>query len=332
MMKRAFLPLAVFSAALLPISACKSQNEAPPASIAPRKVVKAWWPAWDTFQIGARRAEGATTRTTFLQKADYSSALQAFKAGEVDAATLTIYEAIEAIDSGLPIKIALLLDYTMGSDGVVAKRALKSIKDLKGKRVGTEVGTVAHFTLLKSLEKAGLEASEVTITNYTLEELQKAFIEGKVDAIGIYEPYMSKMVKEGDGHIVFSSREIPRAICDVLFVHERVVRESPETIQHWISAWSAALAQRREKPEQHLALLSQLNGTPIADNRTALEGIFLTDVRENRMAFGTADRPGYLLEALQQMHDFMLEQGVIKKRLSLKAALYFEGIQRFPQQ
>ena len=81
-----------------------------------------------------------------------------------------------------------------------------------------------------------------------------------------------------------------------------------------------------------LALLSQLNGTPVADNRAVLEGIFLTDLRENRMAFGTADKPGYLLDALQQMHDFMLEQGVIKKRLSLKDALYFEGIQRFPQQ
>ncbi len=122
-------------------------------------IAKAWWPAWDTFQIGAKQREETVKsfRTMFSQSEDMVSALNDFKTGKADAATLTIYEAILAASEGVPLKIVLLLDYTTGSDGVVAKKSVRSLNDLKGKRIGVEQGTIAHFTTLKALEKAGFD-------------------------------------------------------------------------------------------------------------------------------------------------------------------------------
>ena len=186
-------------------------------------VSKAWWPVWDTFQIGVNRREKTkkSFQTTFNQTQDYGPALEEFKKENVDASTLTIYEAIEAASTGADIKIVLLLDYTVGSDGLVAKKQINTLLDLKGKRIGIERGTIAHFTVLKALEQAGLEQSEVEFVNLGTEALQDAFINNEIDAAGIYEPYMSNMVRNGNGHIVFSSKEIPRAICDVLLLRNR---------------------------------------------------------------------------------------------------------------
>lgn len=294
-------------------------------------IAKAWWPVWDTFQIGIRQREklNKSFQTTFIQAEDYVSALNDFQTGNVDAATLTIYEAILAASKGVPLRIILLLDYTTGSDGVVAKKSIRSLTDLKGKHVGVEQGTIAHFTLLKALEKAGLDTTEVQLVNLNLDELKQAFLHDKVEAVGTYEPYISELVHQGDGHVIFSSQEIPRAICDVLFVREKIARDHPEVIDHWIKAWNDALNFKGSEPENYTRTLNRLNGTPIPDIKEAFKGIFFTNLAENRLALGTSDKPGYLLESMREMQEFMLKQGVIQQRLHLQDLIEFEGIQRF---
>lgn len=295
------------------------------------KITKAWWPVWDTFQIGVNQREEAkkSFKTSFIQKEDYVPALEEFQKDGIDAATLTIYEAILAASQGIPLKIVLLLDYSTGSDGLVVKNNIQSLLDLKGKRIGVQEGTIAHFTVLKALEKAGLDKTEVHIKNLDLDSLQQAFLHNEIDAAAIYEPYMSDMARQGNGHILFSSREIPRYICDVLFVKEAVARDHPDVIDHWIECWNDALNFKRKSPDEYFRMLNRLNGTPIPDLKESFNGIFFTNMAENRIAFGNFDRPGYLLESLQKIEKFMLEQGIIKKTLQLKGLIEFEGIQRF---
>ena len=228
-----------------------------------------------------------------------------------------------AASSGVKLKIVLLLDYTVGSDGVVAKNNIASIQDLKGKRIGVEKGTIAHFTLLKFLEKAGLSLDEVNLKYYDLNSLQEAFLENKVDAVSLYEPYMSTLIEKGNGHLIFSSKEIPRSICDILFVKEDVVRKNPGLIDHWIASWGLAIKMMDH--ENYLENLSHLNGTPKGNLEESLKGIFFTNMAENNMAFGTKNKPGYLLESLKEMEDFMIEQNVLKKRLPLKSMIRFKA-------
>ena len=297
-------------------------------------IAKAWWPAYETFQIGVRQRETAESspRTTFLQREEIVPALEAFQSGEADAATLTIYEAILAVSRGVPLKIVLLLDYTTGSDGLVAKNRIRSLLDLKGKRIGVQEGTIAHFTVLKALEKAGLDRTEVKLVNLNLDALQQAFLHDEVDAAGIYEPYMSNLARQGGGHVVFSSAEIPRAICDVLFVKEPLARDHPGVIDHWIQAWNDALNLKGSNPENYLRSLNQLNGTPVPDLREFFKGIFFTNLAENRRAFGTHDSPGYLLTSLREMERFMFEQGVIEQRVPIEDLIDSGGIRRFFEQ
>ncbi len=294
-------------------------------------IAKALWPAWETFQIGVQQREGSKRnfKTTFLQKKDIVSALSEFQRGKADAATLTIYEAILAASQGIPLKIVLLLDYTIGSDGMVARKSIRSLLELKGRRIGVEKGTIGHFTVLKALEKAGLDKTEVQLVNLDLNALQQAFLDNKVDAIGIYEPYMSNLASQGNGHILFSSREIPRAICDVLFVKEAIASEHPDVIDHWVEAWNEALNFKSSEPDNYGRTLSRLNGTPVSKIKESAKGIFFTSLAENQMAFGNRDREGYLVESLREMERFMLRQGVIQQGVNLKDLIEFKGIQRF---
>ena len=142
------------------------------------KISKNWWPASDTFQLGISEYEESNDyiNTTFIQKDNINSALNEFLNGNADGTALTIYEMLIANSRGLPIKIVLLLDYTIGSDGIVAKNNINSIVELKRKKIGVEKGTISHFTVLKALEKAGLEQTEVELIYLNLNELIDALM------------------------------------------------------------------------------------------------------------------------------------------------------------
>ena len=98
-------------------------------------VVKNWWPACDTFQVGVEQTEKAkkSFRTQFVTEQDLGSVLNVFKAGKADAAAMTIYEAILAASEGKTLKIVLLLDYTTGSDGLVPDFRLDSVRAIQNR-------------------------------------------------------------------------------------------------------------------------------------------------------------------------------------------------------
>jgi NitT/TauT family transport system substrate-binding protein len=110
-----------------------------PAPMRAFRIAKNSWPTWDTFRMAVRERErrGGEYRTEFLQTHDFVRALRLVEEGKADGATLTIYEAIQAAARGCPLKIVLLLDYTVGSDGVVAREEVGSLLELKGRRCGS---------------------------------------------------------------------------------------------------------------------------------------------------------------------------------------------------
>lgn len=331
-MKKWTVILAAAAAGLIGLMLLVREWSAPPAT-QPRTftVATSSWPAWDTFRMGVRRRERDVEefQTRFIQEKSYTGALDTFREPETDAATLTIYEALQVASQGTPIEIVLLLDYTTGSDALVAKTDIRTLTDLKGASIGVEKGTIAHFTALKALEKAGLRREDVTLTHLPLDMLQQAFIEGRVDAAGTYEPYLSRLISEGDGHALFTSDEIPREICDVLFVKERVIRNNPDIVDHWIEAWSDVQSYRTKRRDSWLQTLSDTSGTPVAQLEDSLNGIYIANMPENRRAFGMTGETGYLDESLRQMQDFMHDQGVIDHRVPVGRLLYPDGVRRF---
>ena len=107
------------------------------------------------------------------------------------------------------------------------------------------------------------------------------------------------------------------------------MRDHPDVIDHWIEAWNDVLNFKGREPENYLRTLNRLNGTPISDLKESFKGIFFTNLAENRRAFGTKENPGYLLDSLEEMEDFMFRQGIIQQHVPLEGLIDGEGIRRF---
>ena len=71
-----------------------------------------------------------------------------------------------------------------------ADRGIERVTDLKGKRVGTTFGTIAHFYLGRFLNLNGLNITDVTLVDLkTPAEWVNAVVDGDVDAVATAQPY-----------------------------------------------------------------------------------------------------------------------------------------------
>src|SRR5258708_12388851 len=84
---------------------------------------------------------------------------------------------------GKPSVVIIITDYSSGNDMVVAKPGIESVKDLKGKKIGVELGLVDHLLLLNALESNGMKASDVTLPNTPTNETPQVLGSAAVDAI-----------------------------------------------------------------------------------------------------------------------------------------------------
>jgi sulfonate transport system substrate-binding protein len=79
------------------------------------------------------------------------------------------------------------------AEGIVVQEAspIKSLAELKGKKVGFGKASSAHATLLYALEKAGLAYSDIEPVSLAPADALAAFARGSIDAWSIWDPYLA---------------------------------------------------------------------------------------------------------------------------------------------
>jgi NitT/TauT family transport system substrate-binding protein len=203
----------VFSAVLLTLSLTSLQA-------APLKIAYSDWPGWVAWDVGVQKgwfkAEGVAVDFVWFE---YVPSMDAFAAGKVDAVAMTNGDALVTGATGAKSVAILLNDYSNGNDMIVAKPGIKTVKDLKGKKIGVEVGFVDHLLLLKALESAGLKESDVKLVNTQTDQTPQALGSGAVDAIAAWQPNSGQALKALPGSkAIYSSANAPGLIYDVLAV------------------------------------------------------------------------------------------------------------------
>ncbi|MBN3765609.1 aliphatic sulfonate ABC transporter substrate-binding protein [Burkholderia sp. Ac-20365] len=91
-----------------------------------------------------------------------------------------------------------------GAQAIIVKNdsPLKTLADLKGKRIAVTKAAGSHYLLLAALNKAGLSAADVKISYLTPADGRAAFERGSVDAWITWDPYVASVDKNADVRIL----------------------------------------------------------------------------------------------------------------------------------
>jgi len=234
--------------------------------------------------------------------------LEALNVGAIDFGDVGEAPPIFAQAAGAPLVYAGATVPRPRLEAIVVPKdsAIKSVQDLKGKRVAYNKGSNVQYFLAKLLEKNGLQYTDVQHIHLPPPDARAAFQRGAIDAWIIWDPFLASAQKTLDARLLvdasgvvnnrayyFTSRDFVSKNADVLKIAIRQIND----IDTWASKNKAAAA----------AELSTVLGLD--------KGI--TELYLNRSEFGTAPVNSAILAEQQKIADTFFELKLIPKKLNL---------------
>jgi NitT/TauT family transport system substrate-binding protein len=163
--------------------------------------------------------------------------MQAIIAGEIDVGTTASEAAISGRAGNAPIYV--VAGFAKGGARLVAGQGtnIKSVKDLKGKKVGVTRGGIQEVLLMAELQKAGLTADaapgkDVQLVFLAYADLNQALLGKNIDAMMQSEPQSSQAINKGFGTEILKPYDTPigepvrtMVMTENFYTHKRPVAE-----------------------------------------------------------------------------------------------------------
>lgn len=209
------------------------------AQAEPLKIGYSDWPGWVAWEVAIQKGwfkeAGVDVQFEWFE---YVPSMEAFAAGKLDAVCMTNGDALVTGATGAPSRTILINDFSNGNDMIVGQPGIEKLQDLKGKKVGVEVGFVDHLLLLKGLQAVGMKESDVELVNVPTGETPKALASGDVAAIGAWQPNSGQAIKAVPGaKPIYTSKDVPGLIYDVLAVSPASLSAHPEEWNKIAKVW-----------------------------------------------------------------------------------------------
>jgi sulfonate transport system substrate-binding protein len=234
--------------------------------------------------------------------------LEALNVGAIDFGDVGEAPPIFAQAAGAPLVYAGATVPRPKLEAVIVPKgsAIKTVADLKGKRIAYNKGSNVQYFLVKLLEKHGLKYSDVQSIFLPPPDARAAFEKGAVDAWIIWDPFLAaaqktlgaELLADASGVVnnrgyYFTSRDFATRNTDVLKIAIKQIND----IDTWASKNKAAAAKE----------LSAVLGLDIG----------ITELYLSRAEYGTAAVTSSILAEQQKIADTFFELKLIPKKLNL---------------
>lgn len=195
----------------------------------------------------------------------------------VDGGMLTYDQVIGSDAKGLHLQVVMPIDYSNGADAIVAKTDITKISQFKGQKIGYNPLSPSDFLLSYALLKNGMGEKDIQSISMTPEQVPAAMASGGIPIGVTYEPSLSQIVAMGDGkkfHVVFSSKDAPGLITDVLVFNKAYIAAHPKEVKATIQAYLEGLAYMKSDPDDADAIIGKAMGISAKDVKDQMSGVF----------------------------------------------------------
>ena len=284
------------------------------------------WPGWVAWQVaidkGWFKEAGIDVKFEWF---DYSASMDAFAAGKIDADLMTNGDALVTGAGGARNLMVMVTDYSNGNDMIVARPGIKSLKDLRGKKIGIEVGLVEHLLLTDGLKKAGMTLADVTRVNAKTNETPQVLASGQVDAIGAWQPNSGMAIKTLPGsRPVYTSAQAPGLIYDVLAVNPTSFAAHRADYAKLLKVWDRVVSYIADSSTQPdaLKIMSARVGLSPEQYKPLLDGTHLIGVAEAKGVFKKTEGLESLYGSSKNADDFNVKNAVYKSSQNIDGYIY----------
>ena len=187
---------------------------------------------------------------------------------------------------------------------------IKSVADLKGKKVALNKGSNVHYLLVKALEKHGLKYADIQPTFLPPADARAAFERGAVDAWAIWDPFLAAVEKQSGARILVDGRGLVNNYA--YYLAERSYAEKyPQVVKALFEDTVAQGQWLKANLKQAASIIAPLQGLDPAVVELSLQ----------RYQFGVVPLTPAVAAEQQKIADAFLGLGLIPKPIRIVDAL-----------
>ncbi len=241
--------------------------------------------------------------------------IRAMSSGDVDIGEAGSSPIAAAASQGLEIKLFWILDDIANAEQLVARdtSGVKTVADLKGKKIAVPFVSTAHYQLMFALSEAGLSTTDVELLNMRPPEIAAAWERGDIDATFMWAPVLN--VAKKNGTVIASAGDFAakgKATFDGIVVTDKFADANKEFMTTFVKLLAAAdadyaanaAAWTPESPQ--VAAVAKWTGAAPADVPAGLAAYKFLTLEEQASA---AWLGGGAAQALKSTAEFLKEQG-----------------------
>jgi len=202
---------------------------------------------------------------------------QAMASGDVQIAySQGLVPYVVAVSNGLPLQlIGVAVSYAEADNCVVSKDSgitKANAKELEGKKVGTPIGNVTHYKLLRMLDHLGVDASKVDMVQMNGADAAVAFARGDIVMGCAFGGPMLRMKENGEYLMTAAEQEaIGIRVFDVISVTQEFAEEHPDLVQKFMNVTDAANAAYYKDQAAAVPTISKAAGMDEAATQNMLD-------------------------------------------------------------
>ncbi len=282
------------------------------------------WPGWFPWQVAEEAGifDEAGVNVELVWFEGYLDSINALAAGQLDANSQTLNDTITSVAAGSDQVIVLTNDNSTGNDQIIAAEDIKTIEDLRGKKIGVEAGVVDHYLLLLGLESVGHDRGRRGHPEPRDGRSLGGLCLGPAGRGGglraLYDPGPRA---RGLAHAVRLERlprlhpRPPRGLARAL------VDDRPEDLQKLVNAWFMTLDYIEDNPDEAVEIMAERAGVSTEDYETYDAGTTLFSIDDNVAAFESGDERANLDHNAEEITAFLLETELIEEEPDLSQLL-----------
>ena len=234
--------------------------------------------------------------------------LEALNVGSIDFGDVGEAPPIFAQAAGAPLVYAGATVPRPKLEAIVVPKgsSIKTVADLKGKRVAYNKGSNVQYFLVKLLQKNGLQYSDVQSIFLPPADARAAFEKGAIDAWIIWDPFLAAAQKTLDARLLVDATGIVNNRA-YYFTSRDFATKNPDVLKIAIEEINAIDTWAGKNKQAAAAELSAVLGLDKA----------ITELQLSRSAFGTAVVNRDILAEQQAIADTFFELKLIPKKLNL---------------
>ena len=261
---------------------------------------------------------GPDVKVEFVTVRAGSEVISAMAGNSLDMCNVGSSPMVVGYANGVPASLVYIYKNIIDSEALVVQNSanIKTLAQLKGKRVGLPFNTSVHFAALAAFKTAGLGVNDVQLINMRADQIASAWTRREIDASYIWVPVLPKLVEDG-GTVIFKTGDLNAhniVVFDGFLVRDEFKRRNPDLVLAFLKDFEQIASTFKQNPKEVVETMTKFLGVDEAAVMRSLDTFHPVPARE-QLTSKWLGKPGEknsaAVKTLQVQAEFLKDTGQI---------------------